>query len=283
MSSFNQITTRAERNFRMVARQRGGFTLIELLVVIAIIAILAAMLLPALANAKMKGQGAKCLSNLKQMQYGWLMYNDDNHDHLAQNVASDAPQFTDNPLQANAQPGQPDASWVLGDVSAAPEWSDPLLIQNGLIYPYVGGLAVYKCPADLTMRNRSYSMNAWMDGITPWNNQCVDFLKTSQITMPLVKTLVFLDENPDTINDGYWAQNPAVPGTWIDSPAHYHVRGGNLSFVDGHSESRQWSDLNVLAGDANGAAGFPASPPAGQPLTAQDLPWVQQRCTVVNP
>ena len=182
-------------------------------------------------------------------------------------------------MQANAQPTQPNASWVLGDVIAAPEWTNTLLITHGLIYPYVGGLGVYKCPADAsTARDRSYSMNCWMDGITPWNEQCVDFVKASSITLPMPMALVFMDENPDTINDGYWAQNPANRTQWIDSPAHYHNNGGNLSFADGHTESRVWTDVNILAGKDGGANGFPANP-----LNGPDLPWVQARCTTLAP
>jgi prepilin-type processing-associated H-X9-DG protein len=88
---------------------------------------------------------------------------------------------------------------------------------------------------------------------------------------------VFIDENPNSINDGYWAQNPATPTRWVDSPAHYHNKGGNLSFVDGHAERRKWSDANVLAGVFGGQNGFDANPANGP-----DLPWVQERCTVLT-
>src|ERR1700721_857249 len=91
-------------------RVRGrAFTLIELLVVIAIIAILAAMLLPALSRSKARPQGIMCLSNLKQMQLGWIMYCYDNNNRLPQNIASDSGLLTDNPTTPAAQPGNPDA------------------------------------------------------------------------------------------------------------------------------------------------------------------------------
>jgi hypothetical protein len=125
---------------------------------------------------------------------------------------------------------------------------------------------------------RSYSMNSWMNGIPTWpvSIPCVDFLKLSRITqLPPTMALVFLDENPDTINDGYWAQDLDSRTQWIDSPAHYHNNAGCLSFADGHAEIRVWTDKNVLAGAAGGATGFPANP-----LNGPDLPWVQARCTV---
>lgn len=251
-----------------------GFTLIELLVVIAIIAILAAMLLPALSKSKSTAQGIKCLSNLRQLQYGWIMYGDDNNARIPQNIASNSGRLAGNPLAPNAQPGMPNASWVLGDANN----TNDLNLTHGLIYQNVNSTAVYKCPQDLTiMRNRSYAMNCWMNGINAWNGFGINYTRTSQFgrDMPPTKAFVFIDENPNSINDGYWAQNPATPTRWVDSPAHYHNKGGNLSFVDGHAERRKWSDANVLAGMFGGANGFPANP-----VNGRDLPWVLERCTV---
>lgn len=252
-----------------------AFTLIELLVVIAIIAILAALLLPVLSRSKATAQGIKCLSNLRQLQFAWILYSQDNGDKIPQNGP-----LTLDPLDPNAQPGMPNASWVLGDVSGPPGWTNDLLITHGLIYQYLNSTGVYKCPADSSERNRSYSMNCWMNGKPAWNALCINFTKTSQFAgkLPPTMALVFVDENPASINDGYWAQNPADPTRWIDSPAHYHNNAGTLSFVDGHAERRKWQDANVLNGVFNSYKGF--SP---EPLNCPDLPWVQARCTELLP
>jgi len=263
-----------------IRAERPAFTLIELLVVIAIIAILAALLLPALSRSKSLALSIKCVNNLKQLQCAWIMYFHDNTDLFAQNIASDSGRLTDNPEDPNAQPGMPNASWVLGDVSASPYWTNNGLLTHGLIYPYVKSLPIYKCPQDTSVRNRTYSMNAWMDGITAWNSDCYNFTKMPQLSamMPTTSAFVFIDENPDSINDGYWVQDPTKPTTWVDSPAHYHNKGGALSFADGHGERRTWHDANVLAGVFHGAEGFPAAP-----LNGQDLPWMQVRCTMLLP
>jgi prepilin-type processing-associated H-X9-DG protein len=224
-----------------------------------------------------------CLSNLKQLQVGWVMYADDNNSKIPQNIASNSGRLTDNPLDPNAQISMPNANWVLGDVSINPDWTNDLLITLGLIYPYLNSVKMFQCAtaknphAPNVMRNRSYSMNGWMNGILPWNSLCVNFLKTTQVILPPTMALVFMEENPGSINDGYWIQNPADPTKWIDSPANYHNNSGSMSFVDGHAESRKWTDASVLSDQFNGASGFAPNPSPGP-----DLPWVQARCTVVK-
>jgi prepilin-type N-terminal cleavage/methylation domain-containing protein len=260
---------------------RAGFTLIELLVVIAIIAILASMLLPVLSKAKQKTQGIGCLNNQRQLQLGWLLYSGDHEDRLVRlGALSELVQLPNDP---QAQPGAAKSQWVLGTVGAAPAWTNTVLVQMGLLYPYVNNPDVYKCPADLKCEGgalggggaptvRSMAMNCWMNPITVWNNRPVRiYRKQSDIIAPGPSMAwVFIDENPWTINDGHFVCDPTV-SNWVDVPATYHNGAGGVTYADGHGEIKRWRDKNVLNARA---AGVTAD------SKVSDLAWLQERSTV---
>jgi prepilin-type N-terminal cleavage/methylation domain-containing protein/prepilin-type processing-associated H-X9-DG protein len=219
-----------------------GFTLIELLVVIAIIAILAAMLLPALSKSKAKARQIACLNNLKQLQTGWLLYVDDHNDQLPENGTDYA-----GPLC-----GSPTNSWVTGN---AIRDNDPSFIKNGSIYPYTQSWAVYHCPSDLSLdqsgqpRRRSYSLEFLLGGDNP-----VCLRKAAQIRRP-TDIWVFVEEHEEGIDDGQMFIWPNPYITWGNLPSDRHSRGANFTYADGHTERIAWLSPKVYLSFGQEAAG----------------------------
>jgi prepilin-type N-terminal cleavage/methylation domain-containing protein len=262
-----------------------AFTLIELLVVIAIIAILAGMLLPALAKAKSKAQGIMCMNNGKQLMFAWSLYSGDNNDRICRTAGLDSLVSTVSPTK-----NYPLNQWCMGTMDSPPSWTNTVLIMDSLLYKFVNALPVYRCPADRKTTKgayggggvatvRSMSMNCWMNPINAWAPDkrsgaptIKNFRILSDISRPS-DTWVTIDENPASINDGWFVCDPArgSSGAWVDIPATYHNRAGGLSFADGHSEIKKWKDPAITA--KNAAIGV--SPKD----KGVDHFWLQQRST----
>jgi len=247
-----------------IRRSRAGFTLIELLVVIAIIAILAAMLLPALSKAKQKADAARCMSNNKQLLLGWTMYTGDNNDRLAIN--------SDQSLPYNGSP-----SWISGDMdwTTAPANTN----INNLVNPQYSLLGealgrqvkIFWCPSDVYLsggqrslswpsRCRSVSMDAALgDGSKynvkefGWQVPSSGFFyatKLSQLRVPGPSdSWVFTDEHPDAIDDGILysdAYNTSGTGQFTELPSSDHAGACGIAFADGHSEIHRWKDPQTV-------------------------------------
>ena len=232
---------------RDVRHGNAAFTLIELLVVIAIIAILAAMLLPALAAAKMRAWSVKSVSNLKQLQLGAAMYSNDNNGYLLPNA----------PYGQSLGGGK---AWIdvttmtyVEGIGNQEGNTNILLYTDALLAPYLGNqIGVYKSPADVVpsangQRLRSYSMNGQMGCVyikktINYDSPAVQYVKETDIKQPVPSdAFVFCEENPRTINDGYLqiASQPSAAG-FPDVPGAYLGRGCAFSFADGSAQAHKW-------------------------------------------
>lgn len=265
-----------------------GFTLIELLVVIAIIGLLASLLLPSLGHARASAHSAVCLNNTRQLAVAWVLYADDHNGRLAYNLGGDA--LTRTVAQhTNANWVNNIMSWELDSDN-----TNTATITSASLGPYSGSTGIYRCPSDYvlsqvqkaagwTARLRSYSMNAMVGdageisrtGANRNNPDYIQFFNINAVPKPN-SIFVFLDEHPDSINDGYFV-NKAYYSEWIDLPASYHNRGANFSFADGHSETHHWVDPSTCPASRPEAISLPMDIQSGQKA---DFNWLVQRMSV---
>jgi prepilin-type N-terminal cleavage/methylation domain-containing protein len=256
---------------RWVRFSRCGFTLIELLVVIAIIAILAALLLPALSRSKRHALNVACLNNQKQLTLCWLMYSNDHNDRMPPNNSV-----------YDISTGQPipgldlSQTWCPGNTRLDTNTAN---IEKGYLFTYNRSAAIYRCPADRSFvelgpgvtlpipRTRSYNMSQSINGISGpiagvhslwW---IPSYQRLSEIKNP-AEIFVFIDVHEDGILDALFGIPPpesSWEGIWFDLPANRHNQGCSLSFADGRSERWKWVAPKIFR-------------ELGQTVSAEELP-----------
>ena len=232
--------------------RRRGFTLIELLVVIAMIAVLMAILMPAMKRAREQGRRAVCLNHLKTLTLGWMMYADENDDRIVNGEAYWNPSGAPAAPAPTSGPHKGEPYWVGNDCASgfAQGAQRPIDIQKqairaGSLFPYCAAEKVYRCPTGVRGEMRTYStgygMNGCFDATGTYNGnrgvrvgQTVLMVKRrSEITVPApAYRLTFLDEGQ--ISPDSYAIHYTTP-RWWDPPFVRHGDGTNVSFADGHS------------------------------------------------
>ena len=277
-----------------------GFTLIELLVVIAIIAILASMLLPALSNAKAKAQSIKCLNNTRELMKAWLLYAGDYEEKVCNNFGvSETLRAIQNERFDNWVNNV--MGWGASSSIRDRSITNVAWVRNGVLAQYTASaVGIYQCPADkflsreqvaagFNKRIRSNVMNSFFGRFDASNDndptlrgrnallsQYRQFMKTTEVPEPAL-TWVTMDEHPDSINDGYFINNPNSR-QWGDTPASNHSGAGSLSFADGHAEIHKWQSSTTIipVKHAWGTVPFDAK---GE----QDFQWLRRRTGLIIP
>ena len=220
--------------------KRRAFTLIELLVVIAIIAILMAILFPALRVAREQGRSISCRSNVRTLTMAWLMYKDANDGKL---VGAHPPFENRSPWVFNA-PGGGDAS-----LEEKKEY-----IRRGYLWPFVKNIGSYRCPSDRRQKSpfhryayRTYSIAGGLNGVNPdggW--EIMPCLNYTDIRNPATKYVFLAECDPRGHNAGSWVMHPKSK-QWVDPFAVWHRRNNStLGWADGHVNMHRWLSEGLI-------------------------------------
>jgi len=232
-----------------------AFTLIELLVVIAVIAVLMAILVPALKVAREQARGITCMANQRSLAHAYIMYADENEGSIPKGYANHAvtpgiPAWALPPLDyaGGAIVGMP-----TGDVTLQQRYNG---LMAGALYPYLKEIEVYHCPGDNrknlgTSRGstpefciyRSYSLPDYLRGTDAKDAKKLFTFKEQATKMLFVEEIY--DGASGNYNHEGWSYAPYTGAMW-DPLGVFHSDACTFSFIDGHAERKKWDDKRTI-------------------------------------
>lgn len=242
-------------------RRFPGFTLIELLVVLAIISVLAAILFPVFARARENARRASCMSNLKQIGLGVMMYAQDYDEKYPLNWHGNDPE------DVNTDLSKPSGVFLVN--------GGHYVTYMDFIFPYVKNLQLFVCPSarsDATVP--SYGYSSVFSGGGYWYNAGNDGLYLASVTRPSEIVMIF-DANQNGAHSlspgsiGYWARSSLASNNLLIAP---HLGGGNVIYADGHVKWRPLAKMAAINSDP-GVCYRPASASDIATLTYCDPSW----------
>jgi prepilin-type N-terminal cleavage/methylation domain-containing protein/prepilin-type processing-associated H-X9-DG protein len=248
---------------RFLNRKRG-FTLVELLVVIAIIALLMAVLLPALSKARTQAKRIVCLSGLKQLTLAWMSYADNSDGKIVNGGQTPFDSVKEpfwctplsnatNPLPTTDETGTPGLiavryDWQLNLPYKEREW----LLKHGALYKYCSNLKSYRCPEADKEMHRTYIIPTSMNGFCgvcgfPGGTEAYVVKRTGQIKKTAERA-VFFEEKRITPDSFIFASptDSVYPHWEYDNPNIMHGDGANFGFADGHADFHKWEGPETL-------------------------------------
>jgi prepilin-type N-terminal cleavage/methylation domain-containing protein len=259
--------------------KKRGFTLIELLVVISIIALLLALLIPALDKARELARRAVCLGHLKDLSLSWIMYADDNEGKLVNGETAEQPRLTTVLTGGTVYQEIP---WAFESDPATSIYDQQAQIKKGILYTYSKNVKVYRCPGGKAKHMRTYSVTCSVNGEGRHlvghgghgghnvNNNAMLWVKNSSLIRRPHQRIIFIDEGRTIVNNdpdptkGHSFKISYFNQEWIDSPPVRHGGGTTVAYADNHTEYRKWAGIDTITFGMFGTSGSPSNSDGSQ-------------------